>query len=52
MGDPDDGADGIARAIYVAQAGQRLTVLHVFVKKTPKTPRYVIEMARARITED
>ncbi|HEY4295165.1 MAG TPA: type II toxin-antitoxin system RelE/ParE family toxin [Paraburkholderia sp.] len=46
------GRDGIARAIYVAQAGQRLTVLHVFVKKTPKTPRYAIEMARARITED
>jgi phage-related protein len=46
------GRDGIARAIYIAQTGQRLTVLHIFVKKTQKTPRRAIEMARARIKED
>jgi phage-related protein len=46
------GRDGIARAIYIAQTGQRLTVLHVFVKKTQKTPRRAIEVARARIKED
>jgi len=31
------GRDGIARAVYVARSGQRLTVLHVFTKKTQKT---------------
>jgi phage-related protein len=46
------GRDGIARAIYVAQADQRLTVLHVFVKKTPTTPHRAIETARARLNED
>lgn len=46
------GRDGIARAIYVAQEGQRLTVLHVFVKKTQKTPRSAIEMACGRMKED
>jgi len=39
------GRDGIARGIYVAQEGQRLTVLHVFVKETQKMPRSAIEMA-------
>ena len=33
------GKDGIARAVYVAASGQRLIVLHVFVKKTQATPR-------------
>ncbi len=46
------GRDGIARAIYVTQTGQRLTVLHIFVKKTQKTPRRAIETARARMKED
>lgn len=43
------GRDGIARAVYVAQTGQRLTVLHVFTKKTQKTPRKAIETAHARL---
>jgi phage-related protein len=43
------GRDGIARAVYVARTGQRLTVLHVFVKKTQKTPRRALETARARL---
>ena len=42
------GRDGIARAIYVARSEQRLTVLHVFIKKTQKTPRRAIETALAR----
>lgn len=46
------GRDGIARAIYVAQEGQRLTVLHVFIKHTQKTSRSAIERARARMNED
>ena len=43
------GRDGIARAVYVARTGQRLTVLHVFVKKTQKTPRKALETARNRL---
>lgn len=33
------GCDGIARAIYVARVGQRLTVLHVVTKKTQRCAR-------------
>jgi len=43
------GRDGIARAVYVARTGQRLVVLHVFAKKTQKTPRQAIETAHARM---
>jgi phage-related protein len=44
------GRDGIARAAYVA-AGERVVVVHVFVKKTQKTPRRDIEMALRRAKE-
>jgi phage-related protein len=43
------GRDGIARAVYVAQSGQRLAVLHVFSKKTQKTPRHALTIARMRL---
>jgi phage-related protein len=43
------GRDGIARAVYVARSGRRLTVLHVFAKKTQRTPRPAIETALARM---
>lgn len=43
------GRDGIARAVYVARTGRKLTVLHVFTKKTQKTPRKAIETAEARL---
>ena len=43
------GKDGIARAVYVAQTGQRLIVLHVFSKTTQTTPRKAIDTARARL---
>ncbi|PMS17882.1 hypothetical protein C0Z18_18755 [Trinickia dabaoshanensis] len=46
------GRDGIARAIYFARAEQRLVVLHVFAKKTQKTPRRAIETAYCRMKED
>ncbi|RQS17581.1 type II toxin-antitoxin system RelE/ParE family toxin [Burkholderia sp. Bp8998] len=46
------GRDGIARAIYVARTGQRLLVLHVFAKKTRRTPRRAIEMVYARMKEE
>lgn len=43
------GKDGIARAVYVAQSGQRLIVLHVFSKTTQTTPRKAIATARERL---
>ncbi|VCU71917.1 hypothetical protein PIGHUM_04008 [Pigmentiphaga humi] len=45
------GRDGIARALYVAMSGRRLQVLHVFVKKTEKTPPQAIETALGRLKE-
>jgi phage-related protein len=45
------GRDGIARAAYVTAMGQRVVVVHVFVKKTQKTPRREIEMALKRAKE-
>jgi phage-related protein len=45
------GKDGIARAAYVAATGRRLVVVHVFVKKTEKTPRREIEIALSRAKE-
>jgi phage-related protein len=45
------GKDGIARAAYVTAFGQRVVVVHVFVKKTEKTPRREIEMALKRAKE-
>jgi phage-related protein len=45
------GKDGIARAIYVTVAGERAVVVHVFVKKTQKTPVRALEIARERAKE-
>ena len=42
------GKDGIARAAYVTASGHRVVVVHVFVKKTQKTPRREIETALRR----
>jgi phage-related protein len=45
------GRDGIARAAHVTAMGQRVVVVHVFAKKTQKTPRREIEMALKRAKE-
>lgn len=45
------GKDGIARAAYVTAAGKRVVVVHVFTKKTQKTPRRDIELALRRAGE-
>jgi phage-related protein len=45
------GKDGIARAIYVTVAGERAIVVHVFVKKSQKTPTRALEIARERAKE-
>lgn len=43
--------EGIARGLYVTVTGRRVVVLHVFVKKTQKTPRGAIALARERMKE-
>jgi phage-related protein len=45
------GRGGIARALYVTATGRRVVVLRVFVKKTQKTPRREIALARKRAEE-
>lgn len=42
------GRDGIARAIYVKATGQRVVVVHAFVKKTQRTPPGALDTARKR----
>lgn len=46
------GRDGIARSLYAAASGRTLLVLRTFVKKTQKTPRAEIEIAKRRLAED
>ena len=45
------GKSGIARAIYVTARERRIVVLHVFIKKTDKTPRSAIKLALERLKE-
>jgi phage-related protein len=45
------GKDGIARAAYVTATGRRVVVVHVFPKKTQKTPRREIRTALRRAKE-
>ena len=42
-------ADGIARGFYLTATPRRVIVLHVFVKRSQKTPRRAIETARERL---
>jgi phage-related protein len=45
------GKHGIARAAYVTATGWRIVVVHVFRKKTQKTPRREIDTALRRARE-
>ena len=42
---------GIARGLYVTATGRRVIVLHVFAKKSRKTPRQALETARKRMRQ-
>ena len=42
---------GIARGIYVTAAERRVVVLHVFAKKSQKTPQRAIATARQRMKQ-
>jgi phage-related protein len=45
------GRDGISRAIYLTASGRRVVILRVLSKKTQKTPRHELELARQRAKE-
>ena len=42
---------GIGRAFYCFLVGQRVVVLHAFIKKTQQTPEQEIKLARKRMKE-
>lgn len=41
--------EGIARGLYVTLTGRRVLVLHVFEKKTQKTPKRAMDLALSRM---
>ena len=45
------GRSGEGRVLYVTTRGQRVVLLHAFVKKTEKTPRRSIELAKRRMRD-
>ena len=44
-------AEGIARVFYCTVVDRRIVVLHLFVKKTDKTPLKELEIARRRMKD-
>ena len=44
-------AEGIARVFYCTVVGRRIVMLHQFIKKSGKTPRKELEIARKRMKE-
>ena len=45
------GKEGIARVFYCTKIGKRIIMLHVFVKKTQKTPKKELNLAKRRMRE-
>ena len=45
------GREGIGRAFYCAIVGQRIVILHAYIKKTEQTPARELETARTRLRE-
>jgi phage-related protein len=45
------GKSGIGRALYCFLVGQRVMVLHAFVKKSQQTPARELKLARKRMKE-
>jgi phage-related protein len=43
--------EGIARAFYCTKVDKRIIVLHVFIKKTQKTPKKELDLANKRMKE-
>lgn len=45
------GREGIGRAFYCFAVGQRIIILHAFIKKTQATPEKELKIARRRLKE-
>jgi phage-related protein len=45
------GKEGIARVFYCTLVGQRIVMLHGFIKKSEKTPPKELKLARERLAE-
>ncbi len=43
--------EGISRVFYCTLVGRRIVMLHQFIKKSEKTPRRELEIARRRVKE-
>ena len=44
-------SDSQYRAIYITNIGDKVYVLHVFVKKSQRTPKTDLEIAKKRLSE-
>jgi len=45
------GRSGIGRALYCFMSGNRIVIVHAFIKKTQQTPERELKMARKRAKE-
>lgn len=45
------GKEGIGRAFFCTVVGQEIVILHAFIKKSQKTPRRELDVARKRLQE-
>lgn len=45
------GKEGIGRAFFCTIVDQRIVILHVFVKKSQKTPKKELDIARRRMND-
>lgn len=45
------GHEGIGRAFFCTLLGQRIIILHGFIKKTDKTPKHELDIAKQRLKE-
>ena len=45
------GREGIGRVFYCFVIGQRVVILHAFIKKTPGTPEKELKIVRKRMKE-
>ncbi len=45
------GKEGIARVFYCTRIGKRIVMLHMFIKKSQKTPKKELQIAIKRMNE-
>ena len=45
------GKEGIARVFFCTKIGKKIIMLHLFVKKSQKTPKKELRIAKVRMSE-